>query len=64
MVLYTVNRSQKDRECRKWFGVWKTGSKLQNARSVYGTNVFMQKQLPPAFSNSEVSTITGLSPSW
>ena len=24
----------------------------------------MQKQLPPAFSNSDVSTITGFSPSW
>ena len=27
--------------------------------SQYGKNVFMQKQLPPAFSNSEVSTIIG-----
>ena len=33
------------------------------AASVYGNIVFMQKQLPPAFSNSEVSTITGVSPS-
>lgn len=27
---------------------------------VYGKNVFIQKQLPPAFSNSEVSTISGV----
>jgi len=25
----------------------------------YGKNIFMQKQLPPAFSNSEVSTTMG-----
>ena len=30
---------------------------------IHGRNIFMQKQLPPAFSNSEVSTITGFSPS-
>jgi len=30
----------------------------------YGRNVFMQKQLPPAFSNSDVSTTTGVRLSW
>jgi hypothetical protein len=29
--------------------------------TVYGKNIFIQKQLPPAFSNSEVSTSTGVS---
>ena len=29
----------------------------------YGRNIFMQEQLPPAFSNSEVATETGLSSS-
>jgi hypothetical protein len=37
--------------------------RLAHARIIYGKKVFMQKQLPPDFSNSEVSTITGVSPS-
>lgn len=35
--------------------------RLRTADSGYGKNIFMQKQLPPAFSNSEVSTMMGVS---
>lgn len=38
-------------------------SRLARVRSSYGKKIFIQKQLPPDFSNSEVSTMTGVSPS-
>ncbi len=40
-----------------------SGLRSAEMQDRYGKNVFMQKQLPPAFSNSEVSTSTGVNPS-
>lgn len=63
-------------DVRVWFVCYSTAWRLKQLSfavnesvalifrvQIYGRNVFMQEQLPPAFSNSEVSATSGLSPS-